>query len=231
MPSSVEILRELHRLHKLIRNLEEQIAEGPSVLAAEQARLTKAETDLRDAQDGLKHLKVSVHEKETSLKAAHQQIAKYEKQRDTAGSKKELDAFAHEIAHNRQKVDQLENEIFAGLTEIDERTAKLPEIEKDLVRTRVESANFQKEADERHQRLSRELDRAKTELLETEKGLPEDYRAHYHRMILGHGPEALAAVQDKTCTFCNGSLTMQHMRELEAGRFTMCKGCGRILYV
>jgi uncharacterized protein len=231
MPNTVDILRELHRLHKLIRDLNEQITESPSLLSAEQARLAKAETNLREAQDGLKHLKVSVHEKETSLKAAHAQIAKYEKQRDTAGSKKELDAFEHEISHNRQKVSQHEDEIFAGLSEIDERTANLPEIEKELARVKVESANFQKEADERLQRLTRELERARTELADAEKAIPEDHRAHYIRMIIGHGADALAKVQDKNCSFCNGSLTMQHLRELEAGRYTTCKGCGRILYV
>ena len=103
MPSTVELLRDLHRLRKLIRDLDEQIAGGPSLLTAQQDRLTRAGSDVRDAHDGLKHLKVSVHEKETSLKAAHQQIAKYEKQRETASSKKELDAFEHEISHNRRK--------------------------------------------------------------------------------------------------------------------------------
>ncbi len=231
MPSNVQILRELHRLHKLIRNLNEQIAEGPSVLAAEQARLTKAESNVQEAKDGLKHLKVSIHEKETSLKATYQQIAKYEKQRDTAESKKELDAFEHEIKHNRDKVTQLEEEIFSGLTEVDERTAQIPVLEKELTQVKAESASFQKEADERLQRLTRELERAKTELAETETTLPEEYRSHYQRMIIGHGADALAAVENKTCSFCYGSLTMQHLRELEAGRFTTCKSCGRILYV
>src|SRR5262249_15061669 len=149
----VATLRELHRLRKLIRDLQTQIDEGPTLLKSQQQRLTRAETDLRDAQDALKHLKVSVHEKETTLKGTHQQIGKYEKQAETAASKKELDAFAHEIAHNRQKCAQLEDEILSGLAEIDERTAKLPEAEKDLARVRAESAGFQKEADERHQRL------------------------------------------------------------------------------
>ena len=66
----------------------------------------------------IKQLKVSAHDKEVSLKAAHQQIAKYEKQRETAASKKELDAFEHEIAHNRGECAKFEEEIFAMLTEI-----------------------------------------------------------------------------------------------------------------
>ena len=231
MPSNVEILRELHRLHKLIRSLNEQIAEGPSVLAAEQARLAKAGSNVQEAKDGLSHLKVSIREKESTLKATYQQIAKYEKQRDTVESKKELDAFEHEIKHNRDKVAQLEEEILTSLSQVDEQTAQIPELEKELVRIKAESANFQKEADERHQRLTREFERAKTELAELEKSLPPDHLDQYHRQIAGHGADALAKVENKTCTFCYGSLTMQHLRELEAGRYTTCKGCGRILYI
>src|SRR5262245_12977482 len=192
MPNIVETLRELHRLRNLIRDLQEQIAEGPSLLSAEQTRLTRAENDLKEAQAGLKHLKVEVHEKETTLKATHQQIAKYEKQRETAASKKELDALEHEISHNRQKCSQLEDEILAGLAEIDERTANIPVLEKELAKVREESAGFQKEADERQSRLQRELERSQVELAEWEKNLPADVRATYNRLVASHGPDALA---------------------------------------
>ena len=80
--TTVDTLREVHRLRKLIRDLQEQIAEGPTLVSDQQARLTRAETDLNGARDRLKHIKVSVHDKETTLKGTHQQIARYEKQRE-----------------------------------------------------------------------------------------------------------------------------------------------------
>src|SRR5262245_26068867 len=232
MPNIVETLRKLHRLRNLIRERQEQIAEGPSLLSAAQSRLTRAETDLKDAQAGLKHLKVEVHEKETTLKATHQQIAKYEKQRETAASKKELDAFDHEITHNRQKCSQLEDEILAGLGEIDERTANIPVLEKELAKVRQESAGFQKEADERLARLQSELERAKTDLVEWEKNLPSDVRTTYMRLVASHGPDAMAKAENRTCQACYASLTLQTIRELEGGgRFVTCTICGRALYV
>ncbi|SRR6266568_3141761 len=232
MPSIVETLREAHRLRKLIRDLQEQIAEGPSLLSAEQARLTRAESDLQEAKDGLKRLKIDVHDKETTLKATHQQVAKYEKQRETAASKKELDAFDHEIAHNRQKCSQLEDEILAGLGEIDERTAQIPLLEKELAKVREESAGFQKEANERQARLKSELERAQSELAQWEKNLPSDVRATYIRLVASHGPDAMAKAENRTCQACYASLTLQTLRELEGGgRFVTCTICGRMLYV
>src|SRR5262245_15358847 len=232
MPNIVETLRELHRLRNLIRDLQEQIAEGPSLLSAEQSRLTRAESDLKEGQDGLKRLKVEVHEKETTLKATHQQIAKYEKQRETAASKKELDAFDHEISHNREKCSKLEDEILNGLGEIDERTANIPVLEKELAKVRQESAGFQKEADERQVRLKTELERAHAELAVMENNLPADVRTTYNRLVSKMGPDAMAKAENRTCQSCYASLTLQTIRELEGGgRFVTCTICGRALYV
>jgi predicted nucleic acid-binding Zn-ribbon protein len=232
MPSIVETLREAHRLRKLIRDLQEQIAEGPSLLSAEQDRLDRAEKDVADAKAALQQLKLDVRDKESTLKTTHQQLAKYEKQRETAASKKELDAFDHEIKHNREKASQFEDEILNGLGEIDERTANIPVLEKELAKVRQESAGFQKEADERIARLHAELERAQGELAEGEKNLPPEVRQTYSRLVASHGPDAMAKVENRICQACYASLTMQTIRELEGGgRFVTCTICGRALYV
>jgi uncharacterized protein len=158
-------------------------------------------------------------------------VAKYEKQRETAASKKELDAFDHEISHGRQKCSALEDEILAGLAEIDERTAQIPELEKALARVRDESAGFQKEADERIRRLQGELERAQAELAEAEKAIPPEIRPQYNRLLGFHGADALARVENRTCQACYASVTLQNTRELEAGQFVTCKSCGRAMYL
>jgi predicted nucleic acid-binding Zn-ribbon protein len=231
MPSIVETLRELHRLHRLIRELKTATEEGPRLLKQQQARLTKAEAAVADGHDVLTRLKVSAREKEVSLKASHQQIAKYEKQRETASSKKELDAFEHEIAHARTTCAQLEDEILAILGEIEEQTARIPELDKALAQVKLEAAGFEKEEQERQQRLAGELVRAQAELVEVEKAIPSDIRSLYDRLITVNGADGLAAVRDKTCTSCYGELTLHHQRELDTGRLVLCKTCGRALYI
>jgi predicted nucleic acid-binding Zn-ribbon protein len=231
MPGIVETLRELHRLHRLIRDVKAETEKGPRLLRQQQMRLTRAEDAVREGHDTVKKLKVTSHETEVSLKAAHQQIAKYEKQRETAASKKEMDAFEHEITHNKQQCAKLEDEVFAVLTEIDDRTAKTPELDKTLATAKRELAGFEQEENQRQVRLAGELQRAEAELTELEKILPSDIRSIYDRLITAHGADGIAAVKDKTCSNCNGSLTQQHLRELDAGRFFMCKNCGRALYI
>lgn len=231
MAGIVDTFRELHRLHRLIRDLKSEMEKGPRLLQQQQAKLKRAETAVQENHDAIKQLKVSAHDKEVSLKAAHQQIAKYEKQRETAASKKELDAFEHEIAHNRQECGKLEEEIFAILTEIEERTAKGPELDKAMAQCKQELAGFEQEETQRQERLKGELQRAQAELIGLEKTIPLDIRSLYDRLIASHGADGLAAVRDRTCSNCYGSITLQHQRELDAGRFFTCKNCGRILYI
>ena len=231
MPSIVDTLRELHRLQRLIRDLKTETEKGPRLLRQQQARLTRAEDAVREAHDTLKLLKVSAHEKEVSLKASHQQIAKYEKQRETAASKKELDAFEHEIAHARANCAKFEDEILAVMGEIEEKTARIPELDKALAQVKLEAAGFEKEEQERQQRLSGELVRAQAELVEAEKAMPSDIRSAYNRLIAVNGADGLAAVRDRTCTSCYGELTLHHLRELDTGRLVLCKTCGRALYI
>src|SRR5689334_20522616 len=97
MPGPAVILREIHRLRRFAEDLQTRIEQTPRLLKAQQGRIGRQEETLRQAQEGLKRLKVTMHEKEVSLRTALQQVTKYEKQQNEAGSKKEYDAFQHEI--------------------------------------------------------------------------------------------------------------------------------------
>src|SRR5205807_2603818 len=92
MTATATILREIHRLRRQAAELQARIDQGPRQLKAQHARIARQEETLRQAQDAVKHLKVTMHEKDVSLKATQQQIAKYEKQLNEVTSKKEFDA-------------------------------------------------------------------------------------------------------------------------------------------
>ncbi|MFL5341407.1 MAG: zinc ribbon domain-containing protein, partial [Gemmataceae bacterium] len=183
------------------------------------------------AQAQLKHLKVSVHEKETSLKFAHQQIAKYEKQRSEAGAKKEYDALQHEIDHCRQTGNVLEDEILTLMAQVEEKSAQVPELEKALAAVKAESAGFDMEARDRIARLTADLQATTANLVEVEKNIPGEVRSLYDRLTAAKGADAISAVQDQTCTACYSTVTAQQGRELEAGIVVLCKNCGRIMYL
>jgi predicted nucleic acid-binding Zn-ribbon protein len=229
--AAADLLREIHRLHLHVRDLKNEIDDAPSALAAQKNRVTRAEEGLRSAQDTLKKLKVTAHDKEGALKAVFQQLAKYEKQRNEAQATKEFEALQHEIDHVKKQAATIEEEILAALSEIDERTAKLPEVEKSLAQVRAEAKQYESETQERETNLTNALERAQAELAALEEQLPVDIQPIYRRLIESYGADGMAAVQNKTCAACYSTLTAHHFRQLEGGRFLQCQTCSKALYL
>src|SRR2546423_13778320 len=97
MTTTAELFREIHRLRRFIQNLQEQIDRAPRQLKIQQGKVARQEELQREGQETLKKLKVTIHEKEVSLKATHTLIAKHIKQMETAEGKKEYDALQAEI--------------------------------------------------------------------------------------------------------------------------------------
>jgi uncharacterized protein len=224
-------LREIHRLRRHARDLQQEIDRGPYQLKAHRAKAAKVEEAFREAQDALKKLKVATHDNEVTLKSTHGQIAKYERQLDEAADKKQYDALKHEVATARQKAQTLEDAILEGMSEAEERTAKLPEQEKGLQRAKEELAAFERDHAARMARLADQLKTALGELKEAEGRLPEQWRPQYQRLVNAYGADALAPVQGQSCAHCHTQITAQQLHDIQTGEFVGCRSCGRALYM
>ena len=74
------VMREVHRLRRHAHELQEQLDRIPRQLKAQQTRVAREETALKDGQDAIKRLKVANHEKEVSLKTTLGKVEKHTKQ-------------------------------------------------------------------------------------------------------------------------------------------------------
>lgn len=236
MSSPVAILRQIHRLRRHAKALQDRIDQGPLQLRAQQAAVTKQEDALRVAQDAIKKLKVNTHEKEVSLKTKQQQLKKYQQQQQQAVStKKEYDALAHEIDTARKDIQNLEDEILEMMADTEDRTAKLPEQEKAVQQAKAALVQYERESGSRVAALAAEREKALQDLAELEKQLlaaiPDDQREKYQRLAKARGEDALAAVEGRTCNACYTEVTAQQYNDLQRGAFLLCKSCGRILYL
>jgi predicted nucleic acid-binding Zn-ribbon protein len=231
MSGPAPILREVHRLRRFAHELQEGIDRFPRQLKAQQAKLARQEEAQREGVEALKRLKVTVHQNEGLLKSTHGQIAKYERQLNEAASKKEYDALQGEIAAARAKCKQLEDDILAGMDEVETRTAGLPELERATQQAREELARWEETARVRLAEQQAQLKETQTRLAEVEATLPANVREQYRRIITAMGQEGLSAVRSNTCAACGTEITAQNYNDLLAGNFFVCKSCGRILYL
>jgi predicted nucleic acid-binding Zn-ribbon protein len=231
MPSTAELMREIHRLRKFARDLKEQMDRVPLQLKAQRAKVARLEEAANSNQEAIKKLKIALHEKEVTLKTTHNQIAKHQKQLNEAGAKKEYDALQTEIASARAKCSQLEEESLAAMGESEERAAKIPELEKAAKAAKEAFAQYEKESDARLTSLKQQMEEAQAKTKEVEANVPKNVRASFDRIVKGQGADAFAPVMDRGCGACRTEIIAQQYNELLMGAFVVCKMCGRILYL
>lgn len=231
MSGTVAILRELHRHQKHASDLSAEIDRGPKTLQAHQVKVTKQEEKLREAQEGLKRLKLNNHEKEVTLKAKLQQIEKYQRQLNEASSKKEYDALKVEIASTQQECRKLEDEILDGMGELEAQAGRLPEVEREVQKFKQDYAKTVSDVQARRHELTERLSAVHKQIEETRASLPEDVRVQYDRLAAARGPDALSAVEGRTCQSCYTEITAQSYIDLLRGQLVICRSCDRILYL
>jgi predicted nucleic acid-binding Zn-ribbon protein len=231
MSGPAAILREIHRLRRHARDLKNELDRGPRTLGLQQAKIAKQDEVYREAQETIKRLKVTTHEKEGSLRAKNQQIVKHQKQLNEATGKKEYDALQQEIAGEKKACLELEDDILNDMAATEEMTAQLPQLEEAAKRAKEELARFEKEHQARLASLTEQLNQVTQQLKEVEATLPEDIRPSYDRLIGARGDDALSMVQERICLTCNTEITAQNRNDLLRNLFVLCKSCGRMLYL
>jgi predicted nucleic acid-binding Zn-ribbon protein len=231
MAGPATILREIHRLQKNKADLKAEIERIPHLTRLQQAKVARQEEALREAHEALKRFKLNSHDKESQLKSMLQQVTKHEDQLNQAGSKKEYDALKVEIASDKKKAKELEDQILEAMGQIEEKTSQIPEAEKGVKQAKQEYADFEKSIAERRDNLSKQLEDILQQLAAVESTLPPDVRPPYDRQVAARGEDAMAAVQNRTCMACYTEITNQAYNDLMLSQFVLCKSCGRVLYL
>ena len=224
------ILRECHRLRRLRRDLQSEIDLGPRVQKIQQATLEKAKQTHKDAHDTITKLKLKLKTDEGTLKQIEGQLDKLQTRSLEVTTMREMDATKSEIAQATQKKSDLEETILKTMSEIEERTADLPNVEQRWKDAQAEFTQQQLEAKERLERLTADLKTAGEELAKADASLPDKVKPVYASLIKAHGPEGMAGVKDKVCLSCRSTLTAQKLIELNSGTFICCPSCGKALY-
>jgi predicted nucleic acid-binding Zn-ribbon protein len=226
-------LREIHRLRRFIKGLREEIERAPRLRLLQQSKVSRQEELFHQAQEGIKQLKVVTREKEAALKTTHSQIAKHQKQLNEVTSKKEFDALQSEIAADREKCGELEDEILDYLAKTEDEAARLPELESTVQRIKQEFIHFEGTSKERLAGLGEQLQKANVDLKQVESTLvlPHDVRERYERVVAAKGEDAFGKVEGRTCTACNTGITAQQFNDLANAQFVFCRACERILYL
>ena len=224
------VFRECHRLRRHLRDLKDEIDRGPRILKARQTHLANEEQAHKLAYDTIKKLKLKQKDDEGSLKTIEQQLSRLATRAMEVTTMKEMLATKSEIDQATAKKNILEDTILETITDVEDRTADLPNVEKRWADAQAEFKEYQLEAKERLERMIADQQRCESELLKQDAMIPPEVLGQYTRLVKGYGPDGLAGLKGLICQQCRSKVTEGQRTDLEGGAFVCCSSCGRALY-
>lgn len=225
------LLQELHTYLLRIQSVNEELEEGPRRLKRLQNKTTTAEKAHADHLTAIKTLKVTINDREVSLKANTDKIKKHKRDLEGNVSKKEFDALNVEIASLEKRNSDLEDEGLELMAKLEELNGKTAEFEAGIAKAKAEHAKVDAEYQNQLPAWQSRLQEAVGIVKEKVALIPEDFTKIYKRLETNEGADALAAISGKSCSSCNMAVTNQQFAMLTSGKIEICKSCSKMLYL
>jgi len=223
-------LRTLHRIHRQLADLSDQLAAGPRQVAARTRQVEAAEAGRASAQEAVKQARLAADQKQLQLKSAEVKIRDLGAKLNACKTNREYQTLTEQIAADRMATRVLEDEILEALERVDALKPAVPAAEQALAAAKRSLDEARAVVDAEAGRLAAEVARVREELRAVEGDLSPDVREKYDRGVKQKGADALAAVDGQSCSGCCQQITGNMLSELMLGRLVQCRSCGRLLY-
>jgi len=224
-------LRTLHRMHRQLADLAEQLAAGPRAVAARTRQVDAAEARKAAAADDVKTARLVADQKQLQLKSAEAKIADLEAKLNACKTNREYQTLRDQIAADRMATKVLEDEIIEALERIDAVKPAVPAAETDITAAKKLLADAEAKVKAESGRLEAEVTRIRADLQAAEKDLVDDVRERYDRVVKQKGADGMSPVDGQTCGGCYQQLTGNMLSDVMLGRIITCRSCGRMLYL
>ncbi|MFM7130329.1 MAG: zinc ribbon domain-containing protein, partial [bacterium] len=232
MTTTANSLREIHSLHQRARAIQDRLASHPKTVAARNAIVAKREATLDQAKKELQQAKVAKGLKETQRKSVLAKIEDFSTKLLSVKKNEEYKAIQNEIALLKSQMAKLDDELIEGELDIDDRAAKIKELEAEVAKLKSDMADFQKKYDENKPADDSNLADLSRQIAEAEAIIPIEIRDSYQRVIRQRGADALAIVEEGACSGCFMAVTSQMVNDLiNCDKLVFCRSCGRVLYM
>jgi len=224
-------LRTLHRMHRQLADLKEQLAAGPRAVAARTKQVQAAEARRAAAQEDVKRARMQADQKQLQLKSAEAKILDLESKLNACKTNREYQTLGDQIAADRMATKVLEDEILEALDRIDGLKPAVPAADSEIEGAKKLLAEAQAKVQADAGRLEAEVERISGDLRVAEKDLADDVREKYDRVVKQKGADAMSPIDGQSCGGCFQQLTGNMVSELMLGRVIACRSCGRLLYM
>jgi hypothetical protein len=231
MDGTVEILRQLHRIHRQLHDLADRRERGPRQVKAHEGAVTRLEDEVKKAQGEFKAARMAADDKQLQLRGKEDKIVQLQNKLSGCSTNREYQALQEQIAADQVAMSVLEDEILEALAKIDDFKPLIAKAEENFVKGKQEFEKIRQRVEDAKQSIEADMARLLIELKQTEQQLPADVRENYDRIVRAKGDDALAEVDNQICGGCYQQITPNAFSHLMMGRSVICGSCARLLYL
>lgn len=230
MTATVDILRDLHRIHTQLTDLHARLERCPKQLDVAQTRVVRAESDHKQKKALIQQLTLASKEQELLLGEQEARINTLKGKLKECSSNKEYQTLNDEIAAINEKVSSISDDILQQYDNLETEQTTLDKMQTDVEDSRSTLVETESFVAQEESTLETEISRIRVQLKDAEGDLPHDFRSEYSRMTEARGAEGLAEVTENCCGTCFQQISLQMESELRVGKMVQCKACAAILY-
>ena len=129
---TAETLGTLHRMHRQLEDLREQLAKGPRLIAVRSKQLESAEARHLAVQNEAKKAKLTVDAKQLQLRTAEAKLKDLDSKRNSCKTNREYQLLDGQIAADTMAMKVLEDEILEALERVDTIKQSLPSLDSEI---------------------------------------------------------------------------------------------------
>ncbi len=230
MSQAARGLKQIHELNIQLRTVQDQLERGPKRVHARQQLVEKKTQELEAAEKKLMDYKLAAKEKNSTLQAKETKINDLKAKLNAATTNVEYDTLRRQIEADKAANEVLEMEILESLERVDQQQVAIQAIKAELGRTKTELERASAEVAAESPGLTVQANELSGRLNEAERELPGEILERYRRLVKNHGADALAVLENRSCSACFTKLSPQDVVNVNTGKFIFCRACGRLLY-
>ena len=230
MSADMQILRDLHRMHCQIADIQSQLDRGPRQVKAAQLQSDAANNAVEQCRAAIRQKKMEADRKQLQMRERESKLSDLEVKLNQAKANREYQALKEQIAADTQANVVLSDEILEALEEVDSLEKSLGPLLSLLEEANQAQKKLQDSIEARLASLRVDLQRIQTDLAKAEPTLSGEFLSEYQRIIPNRKDDGMAEVDGQSCGGCYTILSPQNLDRLLMGRHVACSSCGRIIY-
>ncbi|MFM9959722.1 MAG: zinc ribbon domain-containing protein [Planctomycetaceae bacterium] len=223
-------LQFLHELQQKLKAVQEELDKGPRLIKAKENALAKRQAELEEVRALHIAQRKLADQKNLQLKTNEAKLADLNAKLNMASTNREFDILKGQIAADKMANSVLEDEILDCMDQVDKLKTKVADAEKVVADAQEDVRKMTAQVAAAEAGLKDRAARLLPAVTEAESVIPKDFMATYRRLVIAHGADSLASVDNNVCTSCYVSLSPQQGVELRGGKFIFCISCGKLMY-